>query len=1495
MGAIGTIAKGYDPGYLLKESSKGLDSGYYLSAVDSIGEPPGVWTGRGCPELGLAAGGEVEEAVMKGIYGKLLDPRDPAFADDEIPDKDKAHLGSKPRKYKTFDTILSELLAKEPDAGPERREVLEIEAAKKTRQAVFFFDYTFSADKSISVLHAGLQASAARAERTGDADAAAEFRRMAGVVEEAVRAGAAAALEYAQDRAGYSRCGRHAGAPKDTEGRPLADHGTGRFIEARNWVIASFLQFTSRDGDPQMHVHNAVLNRVKCADGVWRTLDSRAFHWILPAANAVGARVLDEYLARELGTKFEPRPDGKTRELTGVPQQVKKLFSSRRAVITEGVAELAAAYEGRHKRPPNARVLWAMAQHVTLKSRQGKKDKAPSRQELLDTWAAQTTAAELGELYAIPDKVLGSRDAAQPGLDALAGKELDEVLAAAVAEVQKKKATWTRPQLMAAIDRQLPAWLGGLDAAAITRVLEELTDRALAGQDVIDQEAPDLVPVPASLRRADGRNVYSPPGKSLFTTKPHLDSEEQLLAAGGQAGGPAADPGRAAAVLGISPAALETLPGRVPADRALDDDTVPDRDDRRFAGGLRPDQAGAVYGILTSGRKVDTFIGPAGTGKSRAMNTLAGAWTQTAGGRVIGVAVAEAAAQVLADEGLPETFNVARFLSQHAKGKIELGTGDLLIVDEASMVGTAELTALHAITAAAGAKLLLTGDPAQLSSVTAGGAFGMLAGQHGCYRLSQVQRMTEEWERSASLRLRAGDSAVIADYDARGRLAEGSPEAMGEAAYRGWLGDHLSGRDSLLIASTNEQAAELSARARGELAAMGLVDQDAPLQLADGNSAGRGDLVQARRNDRDIEDADGRWVTNRDVWLIDGYIPGPRTGTPQAAVVRRSLGHDRATGERRWSEPFQVPASYLAGHAALGYASTVHTAQGRTVDTAQAVLAEGLPRSLVYVAMTRGRLANYTYAVTRPATPPGPGRTLADKVPGRQRAADLQSGTRTAPALAEPGKTAPDSVQDRARTADRDDGTEPWAPEANRYSVLAAALEADDAPQTAIGTRRNEAARAGHMAHLGAIWSSEIAAEYEHRYDRILARLLTPAEYERYLGEDARTSLHRQVRAAELAGHDPARVLARAVRSGPLEDNPVRGRADDISKVLHWRIDQRVGNPAPNPGTYLQRTPAITGDPELNDYLHELARHLDARQAELGRRTAGKPPEWATARLGPLPADPDQRDDWIRRAGAVAAYRELTGHADPDRAIGREPAAPEARAAWHAAASALGADPAQLDLARKSDGDLHAIRARYRRELAWAPPHVGDELRATALSRREHAAEASIAAAYAESAADTRTRTAAAARAQKHRRLAEELAVREEKLTAAADRRTRWHESTTEIREAAITATEELRRRGTDPSPLEPAVRRAPRDLRADDANKPGDPGEGPRQIEDHRQDQSGCGDPVHGAPSGPVPAGWPPRPTPGHAPVPLPARRPRRPGRPLRRGPEHGGRGRSR
>ena len=122
------------------------------------------------------------------------------------------------------------------------------------------------------------------------------------------------------------------------------------------------------------------------------------------------------------------------------------------------------------------------------------------------------------------------------------------------------------------------------------------------------------------------------------------------------------------------------------------------------------------------------------------------------------------------------------------------------------------------------------------------------------------------------------------------------------------------------------------------------------------------------------------------------------------------------------------------------------------------------------------------------------------------------------------------------------------------------------------------------------------------------------------------------------------------------------------------------------------------------------------RPAGLGaRRTSARsPPIQFSGRTGP------------RAPGTAAGYRERYGRTDPREAIGREPAAPEARADWHAARAALGIPHEQAEVTAASAGELWARRARYERELAWAPPHVADDLRATALARREHATEATL-------------------------------------------------------------------------------------------------------------------------------------------------------------------------
>ena len=318
------------------------------------------------------------------------------------------------------------------------------------------------------------------------------------------------------------------------------------------------------------------------------------------------------------------------------------------------------------------------------------------------------------------------------------------------------------------------------------------------------------------------------------------------------------------------------------------------------------------------------------------------------------------------------------------------------------------------MTASVGAKLLGTGDPEQLAAVGDAGAFAMLAREHGYYQLTQVQRMGEQWERDASLALRKGEVSALTAYDKRGRLMEGSAEEMTEEAYRRWLADHLQGKSSVLLAPTVKDAQDLADRARAELIALGHVKDDG-LGLRDEYTAGRGDLIMARRNENDIIDATGRRITNRDVMRIEGL-------TGRGVLVRRDEGRDPETGEQVWSAPYEVPETYLKNDAELAYASTVHAAQGRTVDTCHSVVTPGVGRSMLYVMMTRGREGNYAYTVAE--------QQVAQMEAGHDAAPELAAAAaraeREAAPVPTPERPVPQSPPPRRRMAPPSTGSRFW-------------------------------------------------------------------------------------------------------------------------------------------------------------------------------------------------------------------------------------------------------------------------------------------------------------------------------------------------------------------------------------------------------------------------------------------------------------------------------------
>jgi hypothetical protein len=455
-------------------------------------------------------------------------------------------------------------------------------------------------------------------------------------------------------------------------------------------------------------------------------------------------------------------------------------------------------------------------------------------------------------------------------------------------------------------------------------------------------------------------------------------------------------------------------------------------------------------------------------------------------------------------------------------------------------------------------------------------------------------------------------------------------------------------------------------------------------------------------------------------------------------------------------------------NAELGYAVTDHVAMGRTVHTGLAVITGTEDRQHAYVVLSRGTDTNMAFVFT--VSP-----KLADPVPGPRPAPELARYDRiTGERAAQPAAAA-------AGTRDA-------------LAVLSGVLDRDGQQLSASQTRQRALANADHLAILNAIWTDQTTPAREQHYRDQLVTSLPPA-YQREPSHQA-LWLWRTLRAAELAGLDVGQVLAAAIGERDLAG------ARDLAAVIDARLRYRIGAVVPAPsGPWSAQVPAIA-DPERRAFAAEIATMMDARKDRIGEHAAEHAPPWAVAALGSVPEDPLDRLDWQRRAASIGAWRELSGHCDPADPIGPEPvaAAPDLRAAWHEALTAL-APAGGPDARGMPDGRLLHLRDTYPIETAWAPRWVGDELRQVRAAARE-ARLAGIRAGAEAAAALTRGDHDTAARQQElaasYHALDDAYRQRETVFASVMADRTDWDAATRAQRQMAVAADAELRRRHPD-------------------------------------------------------------------------------------------------
>jgi conjugative relaxase-like TrwC/TraI family protein len=371
------------------------------------------------------------------------------------------------------------------------------------------------------------------------------------------------------------------------------------------------------------------------------------------------------------------------------------------------------------------------------------------------------------------------------------------------------------------------------------------------------------------------------------------------------------------------------------------------------SGDLSPEQAAMVRQVTGSGAGVEVVVGPAGSGKTRALAAARVAWEAT-GLSVTGAALSAIAARVLEDGAGLRASSLTRLLADVTRVDPTTGepaglpAGGVLVVDEAGMIGTRLLAELIRTTAAYRTKLVLVGDPHQLAEIDAGGLFASLVEVLPAARLAGNQRQTAGWERTALAELRDGD--VLAAVEAyrrhdRLRVADTIDDLRAEL-----MTDYQRARtevgpgQALVVASSRADARRLNRDIRAMLVGAGsLGDDELVVHLGpDSERSYRvGDEVVVTANDY------RRALLNGSRGQVCHVDLDART-----VSVRLGDGRDVTLAE-----------GYLrTGRLAHAYALTCHKAQGMTVQVSLLWGSSALTRETGYVAMSRGREANYVYA-----------------------------------------------------------------------------------------------------------------------------------------------------------------------------------------------------------------------------------------------------------------------------------------------------------------------------------------------------------------------------------------------------------------------------------------------------------------------------------------------------------------------------------------------------
>jgi conjugative relaxase-like TrwC/TraI family protein len=421
-------------------------------------------------------------------------------ADAPIPAADRARVRTKVARE-----FFLAAHGREPIDGRE----LAGQIAKDSRprsQTVGGYDLTFSPVKSVSTLWAV-------------ADPA-----VAAVIEQAHQAAVQDALAFIEKHALFTRTG-----PRGI-----------RQVDVRGLVAVAFTHRDSRAGDPDLHTHVAVANKVQTLNGRWLSIDGRVLFKANVAASETYNTALEQHLRETLGVRFAERPGTDPakrpiREIVGVDPRLNQSWSTRRAHIETRRGELAIQFQHDHGRPPTPVEALHLAQQATLETRDAKHEPR-SLAEQRTTWLSEA-ADMLGGRRAVASMVqmaLAPHAENAPIVDShWVAQTADRILSV----IEASRSTWQMWHVRAEAQRQVRTT--GVTAERASDLVDLLVDEVLDRRSIALAAPHDGIEEPEPLRRADGSSVYTVAGAALYTSQRILDAEQRLLTTAGRRDGSA--------------------------------------------------------------------------------------------------------------------------------------------------------------------------------------------------------------------------------------------------------------------------------------------------------------------------------------------------------------------------------------------------------------------------------------------------------------------------------------------------------------------------------------------------------------------------------------------------------------------------------------------------------------------------------------------------------------------------------------------------------------------------------------------------------------------------------------------------------------------------------------------------------------------------------------------------------------------------------------------